>query len=146
MRPPAVSKPNCPPSRRRVRSSKPAALSQLDGEILEVVARGENAQRLAGEGLVRVLRRVRIFVGKAPGAGLADPARAEIVARRLQTVARKERRVDMGIDGGGQAGLRFVAGAGVVIEVDGIECPGLEGDRVVKPCARHPACRSMLST
>ena len=77
----------------------------VDGEVLERVARGEDAQRLAGEGLVRILRRVRIFVGKAPGTGLADPAGAEIVARRLQAVTREERLVDMGIDGGGQAGL-----------------------------------------
>ena len=52
---------------------------------------------------------MRIFIGEAPGAWLADATRAKVIARRLQPVTREERFVDMRVDGGGQAGADFVA-------------------------------------
>ena len=50
------------------------------------MAGGEDPQRLTGERLVRILRRVGVFVDEAPAAGFADAARTQIAALRLRRV------------------------------------------------------------
>ena len=54
-----------------------------DGQILERMADGEDAQRLAAEVLALVLRRRRELELQRPLAGMAEARAAEIVARRL---------------------------------------------------------------
>ena len=80
--PPATLKPNCRPSTSGAQV-EPGRLQPANGQVLELVAGIEDPQQPAVELLAVVDRRERDLVGEPAGARLADPAAAEIVARRL---------------------------------------------------------------
>ena len=82
-------KPNCRPSSRRSRRSKPGLPQPADRERLERVPGIEDPQDRALEIGPRVLGRVGELVDELAVAGLADPAAAEIVARALPAVPRR---------------------------------------------------------
>jgi hypothetical protein len=68
------------------------------GQILELVAGVEDPQQPTIELLARVLGRQGDLVRKPPGAGLADPAAAQVVSRRLRPAGGLQRPVDQGVD------------------------------------------------
>ena len=82
-----------------------AGLAQpADGQRLELVPGIEDAQDAAVEVPAGILRRVGHLVDQLAGAGLADAAAAEIVARALPLVARDQRGIDMRVDERGGVG------------------------------------------
>jgi hypothetical protein len=77
---------------------KPGRLQPANGQVLELVSGVEDAEQPAGELFAVVHRRERDLVGEPADARLADPAAAEIIARRPRPVLRLERCVDQRVD------------------------------------------------
>src|SRR5690606_27602753 len=75
-----------------------------DGEILERMADGEDAKRLAAEVLPIVLRRRGELELQGALTGMAEARAAEIVARRLYRLIGGQRLIDGGVDPVGEAG------------------------------------------
>ena len=98
MRPPAIEKPNCAAVRRCVAQVEPRGAQPADRERLELVAGVEDAQDRAVEVVAVVLRRMGDLVDQLAGAGLADPAAAEVVPRTLPPVTLDQSSVDQRID------------------------------------------------
>jgi hypothetical protein len=77
---------------------EPGGLQPANGQILELVTGVENAKQPAVEFPAVIYRRERKLVGEPAGARLADPAAAEVVARRLRPVLGFQRRIDKRVD------------------------------------------------
>jgi hypothetical protein len=63
---------------------EPGRLQPANGQVLELVSGVEDAKQPAVESFAVVDWRERHFVGEPAGTRVADPAAAEIVARRLR--------------------------------------------------------------
>ena len=84
------------------------AVQPGDGQILERVADGEDAECLAAEVLALVLRRRRELELEGTLAGMAEARAAEIVPGRPRGLIGGERLIDGGVDPLGEAGAAVI--------------------------------------
>ena len=77
---------------------EPGRLQPANGQVLELVTGIEDAEQSAAKFLAVVHRRECDLVGEPAGARLADPAAAEVVARRLRPVLGLQRCIDQCVD------------------------------------------------
>jgi hypothetical protein len=110
---------------------EPGQPQPADGEILEDMAGGEDAQAPPLELLAGIGRRVGHLVDEAARAGLADPAGAEIVAGPLASALGHEgvveQRVDPGAERRGRVHGAAVDEARAVVEIDQHPRPSQNG-------------------
>ena len=104
MRPPATEKPNWPPSRFLGDQIDPGRAQPADRQILELMADGEDPQRLAAEVRALILGRTGELELQRAFAGMAQAGRAEIGPGRRGLALGDEGGVDQRVDPLGHGG------------------------------------------